>query len=128
MTSAESFDPFSDVVLSKYLESVLEWHGYIRFLGLPHLRENPYVTIDRLYVEPNIGERWLSPDPPPSEWPATMPALEALSKHPRLVLLGDPGSGKSTLVNWVACQLALKSPGPLVQQISRLLPLPMVVR
>ena len=64
-------DPYQDPTLAAYLSNVIDWHGYIRFLGLPHLRDNPDIRIDRLYVEPRLAERHISPDSDPDEWPDT---------------------------------------------------------
>ena len=44
--------------------------------------------------------------PPGEEAERRLPAMDAISRYDKLVLLGDPGSGKSTLVNFVALCLA----------------------
>ncbi len=62
-------------------------------------QHNPRTTLDRIYVELHIlneAEPNISPKSP-AQQPQT--ALKAALEHELLVLLGDPGSGKSTFVN-----------------------------
>ena len=89
----------AEVALDLYLKLVEQEHGTIQFVGLPQLKDNPNVAIKRLYVEPALAERQVSPDMDPKEWPETTPVLDVMAKESKLVVLGDPGSGKSTLVN-----------------------------
>ena len=44
------------------------------------------------------------------------------------MVLGDPGCGKSTLVNWIAWQLAQDRPNDWTKRLDRRIPLPLIVR
>ncbi len=128
-SSRRFVDPFQNPALVEYMANVRAWHGYIRFLGLPHLRDNPDVPIDRLFVEPRLSDAPLSPDQAPKEREKTISLPQALSDPSKpLVVLGDPGSGKSTLVNWLAWNLARPGENDWTRRLGRLAPAPMVLR
>ena len=122
-------DLFQNPVLRSYLSSVRDWHGYIRFLGLPDRRDNPDLIIDRLFVDPLLTRGHVSPDENPDKWiDEAETVTSALTTGKPLVLLGDPGAGKSTLVNYVVWLLARPGRNALVDRLGWRLPVPMVLR
>ena len=122
-------DYFRNPVIRPYLKNVRDWQGYIRFLGLPDRRENPDVLIDRLFVTPLLTRRYVSPDERPENWTDEAEALvDALAENRRLVLLGDPGIGKSTFLNYVTWLLSRPATNALIDRLGWRLPLPMVLR
>ena len=97
---------FENGALRAYLANLQKWQGYVRFLGLPDRRDNPDIAIDRLFVAPLLTRRYVSPDENPENWTAEAETMiDAIKVDTPLVLLGDPGIGKSTLLN----QLRLSS-------------------
>ena len=123
-------DPWDNASLIAYFDQIHQWHGYIRFLGLPHLRDKPDVPLDHLYVEPRLSRERISPDQAPENWPETTPILDLLEQdhNHNVVLLGDPGVGKSTLINWIAWQFAQPTENPWIFRYGRLIPLPFILR
>ena len=98
-----------------YLNRLLEQTGQISLLGTGHkiiaTRENEArlnlgaVYTALLTLSPEHHERLLRGEMAERET-RRLSALEQFNRHPRLVLLGDPGSGKSTFVNFVTLCLA----------------------
>ena len=122
-------DYFENPVIRPYLRNVRDWQGYIRFLGLPDRRDNPDIIIDRLFVVPVLTRRHVSPDENPESWFNDAESLvHTLAKNTPLVLLGDPGIGKSTLLNYVTWLLSRPAVNPLIDRLGWRLPLPMVLR
>lgn len=95
----------------RYLPYVAEHHNHITIYGVD-LRESPdrwplevaYLSLEATAVED------APPDPVPGERPVTgtgrLRAEEALLADSRVLLRGDAGSGKTTLVQWLAVTAA----------------------
>jgi len=126
----EFLDLGNSLPLQAYLKDVRNWHGYIRFLGLPAYRETSKdVPLERLFVEPSVSESHLLPESFEGEkLPPTLLTGDALAAHQRLVLLGDPGSGKSTVINWICESFAAPFPSILRQRFGPRIPLPFILR
>lgn len=118
-------NPVKDPRLASYLKEVNLWHGYIKYLGLPQLSDLKDTPIQNLFVLPKIASSWISADRQVSAWPERHSVLEVLSLHKFLVILGEPGGGKSTLLNWLAWRLA---GGKYPKEIGPLIPFPIVLR
>jgi Domain of unknown function (DUF4062) len=73
-------DKGAEVALDLYLKLVEQEHGMIQFVGLPQLKDNPNAPINRLYVEPALAEKQVSPDTDPKEWPETTAVLDVMVK------------------------------------------------
>lgn len=123
-------DLVADPRLRSYLNNVRNWHGYIRFLGLPDRRDNPDVLIDRLFVEPLLSRRYVSPDEDTNVWIGEAETIfDTLKTGSRVILLGDPGTGKSTLLNFLVWLLARPTGEIWTERLGEwLLPVPMVLR
>ena len=120
---------FENGALRAYLANLQKWQGYVRFLGLPDRRDNPDIAIDRLFVAPLLTRRYVSPDENPENWTAEAETMiDAIKVDTPLVLLGDPGIGKSTLLNQLACLLSRPARNALIDRHGWRLPLLMVLR
>src|SRR5262249_52608621 len=93
-----------------------------------HLKENPDVPIWELFVEPLFSSTHIRHDTPPREWGELFSVAEALRRRSRVVVLGDPGSGKSTLVNWLTWIFSQTGRTSLTEQFGSLVPLPFILR
>ncbi|MET9387160.1 NACHT domain-containing protein [Streptomyces sp. NPDC002928] len=94
----------------RYRSYVTERHNHITIYGID-LRDSPDrwpLEVAYLSLEATAAENRALPGDGPGPAPVTLqlPAEEALLTHDRALLRGDAGSGKTTLVQWLAVTAA----------------------
>ena len=124
------FSVLRDPILRAYLKNVRDWHGYVKFLGLPDRRDNPDILIDRLFVEPALSKKYLAPEDVSRGFDIGIETIfESIRSNNFIVILGDPGSGKTTLLNYLVWLLARPEEKIWHEKMGDwLLPMPVVLR
>ncbi|MFJ9567232.1 NACHT domain-containing protein [Streptomyces fuscichromogenes] len=94
----------------RYRSHVTERHNHITIYGID-LRDSPDrwpLEVAYLSLEATAAEDRPAPEGDPGPVPVALqlPADEALLAHDRVLLRGDAGSGKTTLVQWLAVTAA----------------------
>ncbi len=117
-----------------YLRLISDNFDSLRILEIRTISEGamsqlPVPPINQLFVEPFLTSHSISPEETPRHWRNVSSATEILAKQVGLtVVLGDPGSGKSSLVAYITHQLAQREPTALSRALQDRIPIPIVLR
>ncbi|MFE6080819.1 NACHT domain-containing protein [Streptomyces virginiae] len=94
---------------ARYLHYLARRHGSLTIFGLDLAPESSRWPLDAAYVSLEVtaapGDR---AEAPPAAY--SLPADRLLDEHPRVLLRGEAGSGKTTLIQWLAVSAA-RDPG-----------------
>ncbi|MFA7767129.1 NACHT domain-containing protein [Streptomyces sp. NRRL S-448] len=95
----------------RYARYVAETHGRLRLFGLTLSRSRQEWPLDVAYISLAVsGEQQLMPGEPELRQ-TQLRAEQALASADRVLLRGPAGSGKSTLVQWLALTAARQAEG-----------------
>lgn len=150
---AEDKEKYLDILrspLQDYCKEAIKQFGYLDNQGLAlddDDNQGGPVYIDDLYVLPKAGEERISPEmlaqlddvrktdddsesinDVKSKVDQLSSIAELIWKNPRLTLLGDPGVGKTTLMQWLICSLCHWSENHAKQYLGPMFPLTITAR
>jgi hypothetical protein len=119
---------WNDIRLFDYLGAMNERHNTVDYIAMPNLRDTPRIRLNKIFVNPLLAPTPASPATDPKEWPQGIGLYDALEQSRALVVLGDPGCGKTTLANWLAWRLSISPGYPLPPFLEERVPICCVLR
>lgn len=111
-----------------YLRALRTQFRPVKIRGLGHYDEQGDIALDELFVKPYLSQSPIQPDDTPALWQDLPDIGKVLQQGKSIVVLGDPGSGKSTLVGHIVLQTAQEHPTTLSRVLEDRLPIPLVLR
>jgi energy-coupling factor transporter ATP-binding protein EcfA2 len=103
----------------------LSWrYAEVEMLGLPKLKDSHVFRLEHIYVPLRLSNDWAER----FDKQKTMYVPKALQEHRHLVVLGDPGSGKSTLVKLLTYAFGEAGANAYKRACGELLPIPIILR
>ncbi|MEV7442130.1 NACHT domain-containing protein [Streptomyces sp. NPDC091204] len=111
----------------RYAEYIARTHGRLQLFGLTLSRSRPEWPLDLAYISLAVSGGQ-SPGETPEPHRATADVKQALRGAERLLLRGPAGSGKSTLIQWLALNAARRSFGPELSELNTCVPFVLQLR
>ena len=131
-TAAPAASPADLALRRHYDQQIRAWFGELRPLRLEgsgrFFTPPPALPLRAVFVPPALSPTYLQPTEAEPVLASAADILQWFAQQQRLVVLGDPGSGKSTLVGWLAWRLCAGLTEPLPAWCEGVVPVPMILR
>jgi hypothetical protein len=122
--------------LNQYRRNLIARFSKHNSIGIPAVEDTKQKQgpdpIQQLFVQPTCAFERLRPEDLPAalkdDKKKPTPLLSRLTTEKRVVLLADPGMGKSTLIQWLVVTLAEAVPSAEAVTLGRGIPLPIILR